>query len=149
MEAPPAANAFTVRVGRAIRDEWACGATSGGEPGGGVWTAAVYNRNAFLAAPRVQGERFHYFDSGIKRLIIELELDDVCVFLVHLSLKYRHRQYQLRYLHDLIDQVKKPVIVAGDFNERDGRAIDLLRERGFRSALPEFHGSARTWRWRT
>ena len=33
--------------------------------------------NAFLAAPRVRGERFHYFDTGIKRLIIELELDDV------------------------------------------------------------------------
>jgi len=72
--------------------------------------------NAFLAAPRVHGERFHYFDSGIKRLIIELELDEVCVFLVHLSLKYRHRQYQLRYLHDLVEKSPKPVIVAGDFN---------------------------------
>src|SRR5512138_3277778 len=72
--------------------------------------------NAFLAAPRVEGERFHYFDTGIKRLIIELELDDVCVFLVHLSLKFRHRQYQLRSLHDLIVQSPKPVIVAGDFN---------------------------------
>ena len=41
--------------------------------------------------PASQGERFHYFDTGIKRLIIELELDDVCVFLVHLSLKFRHR----------------------------------------------------------
>ncbi|MGC4027809.1 MAG: endonuclease/exonuclease/phosphatase family protein [Steroidobacteraceae bacterium] len=72
--------------------------------------------NAFLAAPRVRGERFHYFDSGIKRLIIELELDEVCVFLVHLSLKYRHRQYQLRYLHDLVQKAVKPVIIAGDFN---------------------------------
>jgi endonuclease/exonuclease/phosphatase family metal-dependent hydrolase len=72
--------------------------------------------NAFLAAPRVHGERFHYFDSGIKRLIIELELDEVCVFLVHLSLKFRHRQYQLRYLHDLVMKSVKPVIVAGDFN---------------------------------
>jgi endonuclease/exonuclease/phosphatase family metal-dependent hydrolase len=72
--------------------------------------------NAFLAAPRVQGERFHYFDKGIKRLIIELELDDVAIFLVHLSLKYRHRQAQLRYLHDLIVASRKPVIIAGDFN---------------------------------
>lgn len=72
--------------------------------------------NAFLAAPRVQGERFHYFDTGIKRLIIELELDDVAIFLVHLSLKYRHRQYQLRHLHDLVEKAHKPVIVAGDFN---------------------------------
>ncbi len=47
--------------------------------------------NAFMAAPRVHGERFHYFDTGIKRLIIELEMDDFAIFLVHLSLKYRHR----------------------------------------------------------
>jgi endonuclease/exonuclease/phosphatase family metal-dependent hydrolase len=72
--------------------------------------------NAFLAAPRVEGERFHYFDTGIKRLIIELELDDICVFLVHLSLKFRHRQSQLRHVFELVRQSKKPVIVAGDFN---------------------------------
>jgi len=69
-----------------------------------------------VAAPRVRGERFHYFDTGIKRLIIELELDDVAIFLVHLSLKFRHRQYQLRYLYDLVRKTPKPVIVAGDFN---------------------------------
>jgi endonuclease/exonuclease/phosphatase family metal-dependent hydrolase len=72
--------------------------------------------NAFLAAPSVRGERFHYFDTGVKRLIIELELDDVAIFLVHLSLKYRHRQYQLRHLYDLVRRSRKPVIVAGDFN---------------------------------
>jgi endonuclease/exonuclease/phosphatase family metal-dependent hydrolase len=72
--------------------------------------------NAFLAAPRVHGERFHYFDTGIKRLIIELELEDAVVFLVHLSLKYRHRQAQLRELHDLVVAATKPVLVAGDFN---------------------------------
>lgn len=72
--------------------------------------------NAFLAAPRVEGERFHYFDTGIKRLIIELELEEVCVFLVHLSLKFRHRHDQLRHLHELVKQARKPVIVAGDFN---------------------------------
>ena len=72
--------------------------------------------NAFLAAPRVHGERFHYFESGIKRLVIELELDEVCLFLVHLSLKYRHRQFQLQHLHDLVMGAGKPVIVAGDFN---------------------------------
>jgi len=72
--------------------------------------------NAFLASPQVHGERFHYFDTGIKRLIIELELDDVAIFLVHLSIKYRHRQMQLRRLHELISICKKPVIVAGDFN---------------------------------
>jgi endonuclease/exonuclease/phosphatase family metal-dependent hydrolase len=72
--------------------------------------------NAFLAAPHVHGERFHYFEKGIKRLIIELELADCAVFLVHLSLKYRHRHAQLHHLHDLVVASEKPVIVAGDFN---------------------------------
>ena len=72
--------------------------------------------NAFLAAPRVHGERFHYFEKGIKRLIIELELEDCAIFLVHLSLKYRHRHTQLQYLHDLVVAASKPVIIAGDFN---------------------------------
>ena len=72
--------------------------------------------NAFMAAQRVHGERFHYFDTGIKRLIIELEMDDFAIFLVHLSLKYRHRHLQLRHLYDLIAATEKPVIVAGDFN---------------------------------
>jgi len=72
--------------------------------------------NAFMAAPRVHGEKFHYFDTGIKRLIIELEMDDYAIFLVHLSLKYRHRHLQLRRLYDLIQETSKPVLVAGDFN---------------------------------
>ena len=72
--------------------------------------------NAFMAAPRVHGERFHYFDTGIKRLIIELEMEEFAIFLVHLSLKYRHRHLQLRHLYDLIQSTRKPVVVAGDFN---------------------------------
>ena len=100
--------------------------------------------NALLAAPHVTGERFHYFDMGIKRLIIELELDDVCIFLVHLSLKYRQRQEQLRSLHDLIASATKPVIVAGDFNTFWGTNEIFLftRATGLRSAnsisLPSF-----------
>lgn len=72
--------------------------------------------NAFMAAARVHGEKFHYFDTGIKRLIIEMEMQDFSIFLVHLSIKYRHRHLQLRRLYDLISATKKPVIVAGDFN---------------------------------
>jgi endonuclease/exonuclease/phosphatase family metal-dependent hydrolase len=100
--------------------------------------------NAFLSAPHVTGERFHYFDTGIKRLIIELELEDLCVFLVHLSLKFRQRQYQLRSLHDLIMQSRKPVIVAGDFNTFWGthEIYLFMRATGLKSAntagLPSF-----------
>ena len=92
--------------------------------------------NAFLAAPRVHGETFHYFDTGIKRLIIELEMDDFAVFLVHLSLKYRHRHLQLRKLYDLIEETKKPVIVAGDFNTfwGENEIYLFMRAAGLKSA---------------
>lgn len=92
--------------------------------------------NAFLAAPRVHGETFHYFDTGIKRLIIELEMETFAVFLVHLSLKYRHRHLQLRKLYDLIEETTKPVIVAGDFNTfwGENEIYLFMRAAGLRSA---------------
>ena len=92
--------------------------------------------NAFMAAQRVHGEKFHYFDTGIKRLIIELEMEDFAVFLVHLSLKYRHRHLQLRRLHELIEATEKPVIVAGDFNTfwGENEIYLFLRAAGLRSA---------------
>jgi len=95
--------------------------------------------NAFMAAPRVHGEKFHYFDTGIKRLIIELEMSEFAVFLVHLSLKYRHRHLQLRRLYDLIQETEKPVIVAGDFNTFWGENEIYLFKRaaGLTSANPD------------
>ena len=92
--------------------------------------------NAFMAAPRMHGEKFHYFDTGIKRLIIELEMDDYAIFLVHLSLKYRHRHLQLRHLYDLIQVTEKPVVVAGDFNTfwGENEIYLFMKAAGLRSA---------------
>jgi endonuclease/exonuclease/phosphatase (EEP) superfamily protein YafD len=43
-----------------------------------------------------------------------------------------------------------PTLIVGDFNEDgDGRAIAFLHRRGMRSALPQFHPRANTWRWTT
>ena len=72
--------------------------------------------NAILTNQEIVNQKFHYFREGVKRLVIELELQDLSVFLVHLSLKFRHRQYQLQDLHTMVKSVNKPVIVAGDFN---------------------------------
>jgi len=100
--------------------------------------------NAFLAGPTVQNERFHYFDQGVKRLVIELELDDVAIFLVHLSLKYRHRHFQLRHLYEMVTKCDKPVIVAGDFNTFWGEdeIFLFMRAAGLqnanKSSLPTF-----------
>ncbi len=95
--------------------------------------------NAFLTRDAIRNEKFHYFSHGMKRLVIELELDSVVVFLVHLSLKFRHRSHQIHDLYDLVRQVDKPKIVAGDFNVFWGdREINLfLAATGLKSAGPE------------
>lgn len=104
--------------------------------------------NAFLAAPHVHGARFHYFDKGIKRLIIELELAGCAIFLVHLSLKYRHRQAQLHALQDFVAASSKPVLIAGDFNTFSGRdeIYPFMKATGLRSAnvhgLPSYPSSS-------
>ena len=92
-----------------------------------------------MAASRVHGEKFHYFDTGIKRLIIELEMREYAVFLVHLSLKYRHRHLQLRRLYDLIEATEKPVLVAGDFNTfwGENEIYLFMRAAKLMSANPE------------
>lgn len=72
--------------------------------------------NAFLTNQDIHAQGFHYFTEGVKRLVIELEFEDFVIFLVHLSLLYRHRQYQLAQLYELFRQQHKPILVAGDFN---------------------------------
>jgi len=72
--------------------------------------------NAFLTNQEIKAQKFHYFNDGIKRLVIELELNEITIFLVHLSIKFRHRQYQLQELYNIVKDIRKPIIVAGDFN---------------------------------
>ncbi|HAS81182.1 MAG TPA: endonuclease [Verrucomicrobia bacterium] len=78
----------------------------------------VLNRqgNAFLTRDTIKQQQFHYFDKGVKRLVIELELESLTVFLVHLSLKFRIRHHQLQQLYAMVKTTRKPHIVAGDFN---------------------------------
>ena len=83
--------------------------------------------NAFLARGRIRNETFHFFKKGMKRLVIELELEHVVVYLVHLSLGGRTRHHQLAALYDLVKNTNRPCLVAGDFNMLWGeREIDLF-----------------------
>jgi len=92
--------------------------------------------NAFLTRETIHAQTFHYFQDGVKRLVIELELEECVIFLVHLSLFFRHRHHQLRDLYGLVKAATKPVIVAGDFNLLWGdRELQLfLAATGLRSA---------------
>lgn len=83
--------------------------------------------NAFVTRNTITNETFHYFEKGMKRLIIELELDNMVIFLVHLALSFRVRHHQLSDLYDLVKGTEKPHIVAGDFNALWGdREVNLF-----------------------
>ena len=95
--------------------------------------------NAFLTNREIRNARFHYLNNGVKRLVIELELDDVTMFLVHLSVKYRSRQKQLGDLSTIVNAAGKPAIVAGDFNVfgGPGELRDFMAATGLSNAGAE------------
>ena len=95
--------------------------------------------NAFLTHHEVKAEKFHYFNQGVKRLVIELELENVTLFLVHLALKFRVRHHQLQELYKLVKETDRPHIVAGDFNPLFGdHEMDLFQAAtGLKSANRE------------
>jgi endonuclease/exonuclease/phosphatase family metal-dependent hydrolase len=103
--------------------------------------------NAFITRDSITNERFHYFEKGIKRLVIELEMENVVVFLVHLALNYRVRHHQLRDLYKLVKETKKPHIVAGDFNILRGEhEIELfLAATGLENANAQNKPSFPSW----
>lgn len=77
--------------------------------------------NAILSKEPFQRAVYHDFSVGMKRLVIEVELEKVCIFLVHLALGATTRHHQLEELHHLIKSANKPCILAGDFNFLAGK----------------------------
>lgn len=72
--------------------------------------------NALLTSQGIESHQLYYFEQGVKRLIIQTDIQEIAIYIVHLSLKYRHRQNQLEFLHTLTLETKKEIIIAGDFN---------------------------------
>ena len=104
--------------------------------------------NAFLTRDAIQRETFHEFTGGFKRLVIELELENVRLFLVHLAIGFRARHGQLTELYELIGRSDKPCIVTGDFNSFFGpRELQLfLKATGLRSANENHLPTYPSWR---
>lgn len=92
--------------------------------------------NAILTRPPILRTQFYDFESGFKSLAIEVELEHLTIFLVHLSLGMRARQQQLSELYEIIENCQKPRLIAGDFNLFSGfwELRMFLRATGLRSA---------------
>ena len=103
--------------------------------------------NALLTRKGIKSERLHYFDKGFKRLVIELELSNAHLFLVHLSLRRNIRRRQLQHLQQLVSDTSKPCIVAGDFNALLGpeELNDFLAKTGLTKANSENEPTYPSW----
>ncbi len=107
--------------------------------------------NAFLCNNRVIREKTHFLRKGVKRLVLELELEQVVIFVVHLALSKRCRQSQLADLSALVKKSKKPYLVAGDFNafagkmELDGFMKDLHLASANLANAPTFPSRSPRW----
>lgn len=75
--------------------------------------------NAVLTKRKTPKKHFHFFPIGFKRLIIELNIEGIRFFLVHLALQKGVRAKQLDFLSKLAEG-DGPLIIAGDFNTFTG-----------------------------
>lgn len=107
--------------------------------------------NACLSGHRVLNQRSHFLRKGVKRLVIELELDEVVVFIVHLALGRRCRAAQLADLAKLAQKATKPYLIAGDFNAFAGKVelADFMKSLNLSSAnrenAPTFPSRSPRW----
>lgn len=94
--------------------------------------------NAILTRKKIPQGNFHFLPVGFKKLIIEVIIDDIRFFLVHLALQKKTRQLQLSYLEELA-RGKGPVIIAGDFNTFTGeKELNILKNH-LRLVNPNHH----------
>lgn len=71
--------------------------------------------------------------------VVQLENSTLSVCVVHLALRARARLAQMQELVGLLTKLDGPIILAGDFNERDHAAFDVLKDIGLTPmSVPSF-----------
>ncbi len=92
--------------------------------------------NAILTRYDIQEVRSHLLKPGtIPRVmgetILSINGKRVHVFVAHLGLRHVYRADQIKRIHKIITERNEPVILGGDFNERDHEAFEILKTAGF------------------
>jgi len=107
-----------------------------------------HQTNAILAREGLGAKTHHYLPRGFKRLVLQAELDGITLLLVHLPLRKRARQVQIRALARLVNDASRPVVLAGDFNVFGGcrELHDLMATTGLQTANPEHVPTFPSWR---
>jgi endonuclease/exonuclease/phosphatase family metal-dependent hydrolase len=79
--------------------------------------------NAILAKNKLYDVKYHMLHRGTKRVVIEASVDipnKVTLLLAHLSLGGKARFTQINELKNIVNNIKNPVILMGDFNTFKG-----------------------------
>lgn len=89
--------------------------------------------NALVSKYKMRNVRYHVFHEGTKRMVIEATIHcptPVTLLVAHLALGAKARARQIEELMTIVNGIKNPVILMGDFNTFHGEAEirDLLRK---------------------
>ena len=79
--------------------------------------------NALISKFKIKQVKYHFFDEGTKRMVIEATIHcpkPVTLLLAHLALGKQARAKQIKELTSLVNSIKTPVILMGDFNTFNG-----------------------------
>ncbi|MBI5072584.1 endonuclease/exonuclease/phosphatase family protein [Candidatus Woesearchaeota archaeon] len=89
--------------------------------------------NAIIAKKKLSHVKYHVFHEGTKRLIIEATIHlpkKVTMLLAHLALGGETRVKQIKELIAVVNNIKNPVILMGDFNTFHGeKEIQILLDK--------------------
>ena len=81
------------------------------------------HENAIIAKKKLSGIKYHILHEGAKRVVIESIIHlskKVTLLLAHLSLGKKARAKQIEELINIVNGIKNPVILMGDFNTFNG-----------------------------
>jgi endonuclease/exonuclease/phosphatase family metal-dependent hydrolase len=79
--------------------------------------------NAIISRYKISKVKYHLFHEGTKRVIIQADVHcpkKVTLLLAHLSLSKNQREKQMVELINIVNKIKNPVILMGDFNTFSG-----------------------------
>jgi len=102
--------------------------------------------NAIIARYKLSKVKYHLFHEGTKRVIIDATIhvpQKVTLLLAHLALGRKTRKKQLDELANIVNKIKNPVILMGDFNTFNGKKEirKLLRKTHLHTAARMAHKS--------
>ena len=89
--------------------------------------------NALVSKFPLTNVRYHVFHEGTKRMVIEATVNcpkPVTLLAAHLALGKKARAKQIKELINIVNRIKNPVILMGDFNTFNGEKEikDLLKK---------------------